>query len=350
MKTRFAIAGLLLVLIAIAGTGYAYFKKNRRTADEMTVAAGQLLVSLSEEERAIAQLDYDTPQRLGWHFIPKNERKGLQIKNMSVEQRELAHGLLRSTLSKAGYDKSTTIMQLEAVLHAMEAKKGGGGNIRDPLRYYVTIFGTPSRDGRWGLSFEGHHLSLNFVIDGDQIISSTPQFMATNPAIVRGDYLEAVKKDTRVLAKEETLAFQLVRSLSDQQRGTALLAPIAPREIRNAGEPQPAQTPAEGLAAADMTEQQTGVLKELIEEYLSAMPMDVAGQRRARIEAAGFGKIKFAWAGATDPGIGHYYRVQGPSFLIEFVNTQPDPAGNPANHVHCVWRDPSGDFAVPVSG
>jgi hypothetical protein len=92
------------------------------------------------------------------------------------------------------------------------------------------------------------------------------------------------------------------------------------------------------------------LLTDLIEQYLGVMPADVAAARRTKLEAAGPQKIHFAWAGATEPGIGHYYRVQGPTFLIEFVNTQPDPAGNPANHVHCVWRDPTGDFAIPLTG
>ncbi|MFP6659013.1 MAG: DUF3500 domain-containing protein, partial [Pirellulales bacterium] len=153
---------------------------------------------------------------------------------------------------------------------------------------------------------------------------------------------------TRVLAKEELLAFDLVRSFDDKQRGAAVIAEKAPREIRNAGAPHPPTEPAAGIDASQLNKGQRKTLHALIEEYCSAMPYDVAEQRLAAIEKAGWNKIHFAWAGPFKEGIGHYYRVQGPTFLIEFVNTQPDTAGNPANHIHCVWRDMHGDFALPV--
>jgi hypothetical protein len=105
-----------------------------------------------------------------------------------------------------------------------------------------------------------------------------------------------------------------------------------------------------GIETGSLSTSQQNVLRELVEEYIAAMPSVVADERRADLEAAGFENIKFAWAGAIEPGIGHYYRIQGPTFLIEFVNTQPDAAGNPANHIHCVWRDMRGDFAIPVGG
>ena len=201
-----------------------------------------------------------------------------------------------------------------------------------------------------GLSVEGHHLSFNFVVDQGRIVSSTPQFMAANPAEVKDDYLPEVKLGTRVLAKEESLAFALVNTLSAEQAATAIIADKAPQEIRGAGDPQPPQDTAVGIVASQLQPEQLKLLRELMSEYIQAMPTEVAAQRSTEIEKAGVDKIHFAWAGATKPGIGHYYRVQGPTFLIEFVNTQPDAAGNPANHIHCVWRDMRGDFALPIGG
>ena len=220
---------------------------------------------------------------------------------------------------------------------------------RDPLKYYFTVFGEPGADSRWGLSVEGHHLSFNFVVDKNEVVASTPQFMAANPTKVAKTYdtTPLLKKGEQVLAAEEQLGFDLVNSLNDEQRKVAIIADKAPKEIRAAGEAQPPQEKPVGLSVQRLNDKQEEILEKLIAEYIAAMPADVAAQRRKEI-ANSNSKVYFAWAGATKPGIGHYYRVQGPTFLIEFVNTQPDAAGNPASHIHCIWRDPRGDFGIEI--
>ena len=155
-------------------------------------------------------------------------------------------------------------------------------------------------------------------------------------------------KGTRVLNKEEQLAFDLVNSLSDDQKKIAIIAEQAPREIRDPGQPQPPADEKVGIAFNDLDESQQGTIKKLVGSYAENMPKEIRDARIDAIVKAGPANVRFAWAGATKPGIGHYYRIQGPTFLIEFVNTQPDPAGNPANHIHCIWRDMSGDFAIPI--
>jgi len=252
---------------------------------------------------------------------------------------------LKTTLSAAGYKKATQIMALEGLLAELEM--GRGRNIRDPQRYYFTIFGQPGDKGRWGLSVEGHHLSLNFVFEANKVVSSTPAFFAANPGIVKNKN-EKFPVGTRVLRDEEQLGFDLVQSLNEKQLSVAMIADKAPREIRAAGEPQPPVEKATGIAAKELNKKQRKILNKLIRAYAGAMRSDVAGERMKRIDEAGTGAVHFSWAGALQPGTGHYYRIQGSTFLIEFVNTQPDAAGNPANHIHCVWRDMAGDFALPV--
>lgn len=337
---------IVMLLVGISSTASWSFFKEVQTAPQMTQAAQGLLATLDEQQLATTQQEYDSPQRFDWHFIPKDERKGLQIKHMNKQQRKAAHKLLKAALSQSGYKTTTGIMRLEALLHALEG--GKGRNIRDPERYYFTIFGKPAGDQRWGLSFEGHHLSLNFVVEGEQVVSSTPQFFATNPGEVKSKNDLGIPQGTRLLADEELVAFELVNSLSEEQKSTALLAPKAPREIRAAGEAQPPTDPPAGIPAAQLNARQQKLLRKLIDAYVSKMPQQVAAARLQTIEDAGFDKVHFAWAGALKEGVGHYYRVQGPSFLIELVNTQPDAAGNPANHVHSVWRDMRGDFAVSI--
>ncbi len=343
-STRFRIS-LLTVLFAL-GSAVAYTSFRREGGDETAKAAQTFLKQLSPEQLKISQLAYAAPERVDWHFIPKPARKGMQVKEMTPAQREAAFLLLRSVVSQMGYKKATTIMAMEKLLFELE--QGKGANIRDPERYFFTVFGNPAGQEQWGLSIEGHHMSLNFVLKGDQVISSTPQVFAANPATIKNANASGFEIGARILAHEEQLAFDLVKSLTAEQLAAALIDKTAPKEVRNAGMAQPQTDAAVGIAAGKLSAEQQKVLRGLLEEYCGAMPEHVAQARLKELDAAGFDKVHFAWAGATEPGVGHYYRVQGPTFLVEFVNTQPDAAGNVANHIHCLWRDIRGDFALPA--
>ena len=336
---------LAFVLLGLfASLAYTNFAKPS-SGDAMTTAAQEYLATLSEEQQAKAKLDFDTPKRLGWHFIPIPERKGLKIRDMKDKQRAAAHTLLKTSLSELGYTKATKIMQLEEVLAQLEGDKEH--KKRDPLKYYFTIFGDPKAEGLWGLSVEGHHLSFNFVVEDGNVVASTPQFMGANPTKLAKVYdtTPLLKTGEQVLNAEEQLGFELVNSLDEEQRKTAIIADKAPAEIRAAGEAQVPKDKPAGLSVQQMNEKQEEILEKLIAEYIAAMPADVAAQRRKEIANTN-SKVFFAWAGATKPGIGHYYRIEGPTFVIEFCNTQPDGAGNPASHIHCIWRDPRGDFGI----
>ena len=343
-STRFRIA-LFTVLFAL-GSAVAYTNFRREGGDETAKAAQTFLKQLTPDQLKVGQMAYAAPERVDWHFIPKPARKGMQVKLMTPAQREAAFLLLRSVVSQMGYKKATTIMSMEKLLFELEA--GKGANIRDPERYFFTVFGDPAGKEPWGLSIEGHHLSLNFVLQGDHVISSTPQVFAANPATIKAANTSGFEIGARILAREEQLAFDLVKSLTAEQLAAALIDKTAPKEVRNAGMAQPPTDAAVGIAAGKLTAEQQKVLRSLLEEYCAAMPDHVAQARFKELDAAGFDKVHFAWAGATEPGVGHYYRVQGPTFLVEFVNTQPDAAGNIANHIHCLWRDIRGDFALPA--
>jgi hypothetical protein len=242
---------------------------------------------------------------------------------MTEPQQAAALALLRSVLSQIGYDKSVAIMELDEILRILEGSRAK--NIRDPKRYFFTIFGRPADVGPWAVSIEGHHLSLNVTV--------------RLPGVGR-----------RVLEAEESVAFELVNSLDGGQRAKAVIAAEPPREIRGAGEPQPAGEPAVGVGFGDLSASQQAVLRRLVDVYCESMPEEVVAERRQVIEAAegGWAAVKFSWAGSLTPGIGHSYRVEGPTFVIELCNVQPDAEGNPANHIHCVWRDRTGDFDLPA--
>lgn len=318
------------------------------TTEKAAAAATLLLASLDDSQKGKAMLPVESPERQDWQIIPKDKRKGLQLNEMNDTQRRAATALLRSVLSDIGFRKSTQIMNMENFLKELEAGKTNSP-LRDSTRYYFTVFGTPQAGKKWGLSFEGHHQSLNFLMDGDRVVSSTPQAFAANPAIVRTENKSGVAVGTRMLRLEETLAFELVQSLSDQQRSIAVIADKAPKENRTLGVQQPPKESPVGIPYSKLSPPQQALLKDLVDEYISAVPSDVADDRRqAILSAGGWDTVHFSWEGALQAGIGHSYRVQGPTFLIEFVNTQPDAAGNIANHVHSIWRDSRGDFGVTL--
>lgn len=339
---------LITVMVCLLAGHAAAARTRLGAADGMAQAANDWLDSLDPAQRGLAAKPFDDAKRTDWHFVPKPTRKGVQLRDMTEPQQAAALRLLRSVLSQMGYDKSVAIMELDEILRILEGSRAK--NIRDPKRYFFTLFGMPTAAGPWAVSIEGHHLSLNLTVRDGRIVDSTPQFMGANPAEVKTPLPHLPPVGRRVLEAEESLAFELVNSLAEGQRSQAVIATEPPREIRGAGEPQPPVEPAIGIGFGDLSPTQQALLKRLVDVYCEAMPEEVAAERRQLIEAAdgGWAAVKFAWAGSLKPGIGHSYRVEGPTFGIELCNVQPDAEGNPANHIHCVWRDRTGDFDLPA--
>jgi len=299
--------------------------------EEMTQAANNLLAALTPDQMTKATYEFKADERFDWHFIPR-ERKGLPFKEMTPAQQRLAHALLASGMSQRGYAKATTIMSLEDILRELEQGKGPA---RDPERYFVTIFGRPDAKGTWGWRVEGHHISLNFTLVKGEFTSVTPSFLGTNPAEVK----DGPRKGLRVLAAEEDLGRQLIKSLNDDQKKTAIYTNAAPHEIVTGNDRKARELTPMGVAAAKMNKAQNELLWQLVQEYVRRYRSELADEDLKKIEKAGRSKIHFAWAGSLEVGQGHYYRVQGPTFLLEYDDTQ-----NNANHIHAVWRDLENDF------
>jgi hypothetical protein len=316
-------------------------------AAAMTKAAEALLDGVDDAKRALVVIPFDDPRRVDWNNVPKPERKGLQLRDMTADQRERCDALLHTALSAAGYERAMRILSLENNLREGE-KDLVGGHLRDPQRYFLTIFGKPAVTGTWGWSLEGHHYSLNFTVRDGEVIADTPSFWGACPATVKTFVEGGPEVGTRTLGHEEELGFQLLQSLTDAQRTRAIVADKAPADYRNAGLPEPPHEAPAGLAAADMDSAQRELLDALLAEYTGHLAPELAAARMREIHNGGWDAVRFAWLGATKPGIGHAYRVEGPTFILELVNFQSDPQGNPANHIHSVWRDPRGDFGVPA--
>jgi hypothetical protein len=340
---------LLFVGMLAAGlVGAACLSKESESAGvQMADAAAKLINSFNDDQKSKALFAFDSKERSNWWFVPlqkdkKPLRKGLRFEQMTDEQKEMARALLRAGTSASGFLKATTIMSLEAVLAELEKN---GENVRNPGWYFVSIFGPPSKAGKWGWRIEGHHLSLNFVIDRGKIVASTPAFFGANPALIKNETKKGPKKGYRTLPEAEDLAQQLFASLSDEQKKEAGQPKLFP-EIEQ-GKPVAHPGAPKGISAAKMNEKQRDLLLKLIQSYANRMPPEVAALEMADVKAGGIDKIHFAFAqDVKKPGKPYTYHIQGPTFLIEFLNVQSDSAGNPANHIHSCWRDLRGDFGI----
>jgi len=256
---------------------------------------------------------------------------------MNDTQRKLAMGLLRTGTSETGYKNATTIISLESILQDLEK---GKGPVRNPKWYFFSVFGEPSKTGQWGWRVEGHHLALNFTVDKGKIVSATPAFFGANPAEIK----DGPRKGYRTLPEAEDTARQLFDSLDEGQRKVARQAKQFP-EIEQ-GKAKPNVGPPVGLAVAQMNPKQRELLEKLLEGYATRLSPEVAKGYLASAKA-GLEKVHFGFARDDDkPGKPYTYRVQGPTFVIEFLNVQGDSAGNPANHIHSAWRNIKGDFGL----
>jgi Protein of unknown function (DUF3500) len=338
MATRKLVLSATVVLAMVALLA-AQNAETPKTGLSMTTAAKGFLAAISPDQKAMATFKYDDPERLNWHFIPR-PRKGLPLKGLEGAALQTAMKFIHSGLSEAGYDQTLNVMSLEELLYLLE---GGDRETRrdrrDPTKYYLSVFGEPSDTGLWGWRLEGHHISLNFSIKDGKVVASTPEFFGANPGTV-----DAGKgRQIRVLGPEEDIARQILKLCSPEQEKICWISKEAPDEVPGPGAPQAVVAAPVGLPYAKMSEDQKKLLQDLLSEYLKNLPGDIEQERRAAINAAGMDKIHFAWYGQSELHERHHYRVQGPTFVIEYNNTQ-----NNANHVHSMWRNLGGDLGIPV--
>ena len=299
----------------------------------MATAASKFLQSLNADQKGKTQFSLDDEERYNWHFVPK-DRKGIALRELNTAQHTAAMELLRSALSDKGFNKTTAIIKLENVLREVEQ---ANEEYRNPGKYYFSIFGTPAGDSIWGWRLEGHHVSLNFSSEDNRLISGTPGFMGANPAVV----LSGSQKGLQVLKDETTLGFALLNSLDVKQKEKAIIQSKAPNDIITGASRKAMIKDPKGILYSELNSNQQKAFMEVLNLYIHRYKQSFAEQMIKDIETAGLNNLQFAWAGAEQPGIGngHYYRIQGPTIIIEYDNTQ-----NNANHVHTVIRDLKNDF------
>ena len=304
----------------------------------MMQAAKALLATLNDDQKKVCSFGFEDPERLNWHFIPR-ERKGLAFRDLQGESFKAGRQLLAAGLSGSGYEQVLKVMSLEEILYVLE---GGDETARrerrHPHKYNISIFGTPDKQAKWGWRVEGHHLSLNYVIENSRFVSSTPEFVGANP----GSIDAGPKRLLRVLGEREDLGREILKQSNAEQQKVMWISKKAPGEIRTPGEQQPKVGTPEGLPFAKMSVSQQHTLRKLLESYLVVTPPEIRKKRLAQIEASGIDKVHFAWWGGSELNEPHHYRIQGPTFIVEYNNVQND-----ANHVHSIWRNVAGDFGMP---
>lgn len=305
-------------------------------SQQMVTAAKAFINTLDSSQKTIALYPFDTNERYNFHFFPIENRKGISFNELNNTQKQAAMNLIKTCLSQEAVNKVDEIMQLENVLKEIESRKADD-HYRDPGKYNVTIFGLPDNTTAWGWRFEGHHICFNFSAEDKKLVSGTPGFFGANPAVVRS----GSHKGLQVLKEETETGFALLHSLTKEQLKKAMIDTTAPGDIitfvnRKALIEHPA-----GILYSQMTSKQQEQLLKLVSIYVHRYTKLFADQMLKEIQQAGLSNLRFAWAGYDEPNAAkaYYYRVQGPTIIIEYDNTQ-----NNANHIHSVLRDLKNDF------
>ena len=342
-----------LALFAVVAAGFAAVtlvgQPAGPTGTRMADTAKKFLATLNAEQKQKAAFPFDDKHRLAWFFTPQQDkdkkytRVGVRLEEMTPEQKTAALELLKSGLSQKGFEQATTIMSLEGILADLEGPKGA--MVRNTGWYFVTLFGDPSNTGAWGWRFEGHHMSVNYTLDKGEVVTATPLMFGANPAEVK----DGGRKGLRTLPDIEDHARALIRSLTPDQDKTAKQP--APEGYEKKWEikennPHADVGPPIGLTANTLSDDQKKTLTSLLQVYADRMPEDLATAEMKKVRATPPEKLFFAYTGSPEPGKPYTYRIQGPAFVVEFLNIQADGAKNPANHIHSAWRRLPADFGL----
>ena len=302
----------------------------------ISAVARDFMATLDASQKPLTLFPFESDERYKFHYFPIDDRKGLPLDKMTEEQKSSVIKLLSVSLTENTVKKIFDIIELENILKELENRKSDD-HFRDPGKYHLAIFGEPGDKNIWGWRFEGHHVSFHFSAKNNILVAGTPGFLGSNPAIIP----DGAQKGKEVLKDEKVLALKLLNSFSKDQMKTALLSGDAPADIITRVERKALIKDPGGISYAQMTDVQRESFIDLVELYVNRYKKPFADKMLKEIKDAGFNDLRFAWAGHTNTGIGHphYYRIVGPTIIIEYDNTQ-----NNANHVHTVVRDLLHDY------
>jgi len=351
MRNRHIIP-LLLVLLGLVGVAASTARRPPVQAGATTravTAAKAFLATLDDAKRAKANLELNVKTRTIWSNLPTGttlqsgatERNGLKLGDMTPDQVKAALALVGSTLSQAGFRKAMAIVDADQVLETNSAPtRAPAARIRfGRAEYYVAILGSPSETEPWMLQFGGHHLAINVTLAGRQNVL-TPTHTGTQPASYTVD-----GRIVRPLGGENDKAFALLNALSAEQQKQAILGYDVRNLVLGPGTDGKVIQP-EGVRASGFSPAQRTMLVDLAREWVGIVSDETAAAKMKEIEA-NLSDTYFAWAGATTNGKGAYFRIQGPTVLIEYA---PQGQGdNNVDHIHTIYRDPTNDYAAKAA-
>jgi hypothetical protein len=312
----------------------------------IVAAAQAVLTTLDEAGRAKVQFPFEGPQKTRWSNLPSGifERQGLRLGDLTAPQRASVNALLAAALSADGLRKVTEIMHGDEVLRTSGPGAPGGGRAggRGPGgpggvlfgegEYYLAFLGAPSVTAPWRLQFGGHHLAINLTLAGTQA-TMAPSLPAAQPAsyMVEG-------RTVRPLGDENDKAFALINALDENQRQQAILTYRVSDLVLGPGKDGRAIQP-EGIRASALSAAQRTMLLDVVQEWTGIVTDTFAAPRLAEIRAA-LPDTYFAWSGPTTNGSAAYFRIQGPTLVIEYA-----PQGS-VDHIHTIYRDPTNDYGA----
>lgn len=351
IKTGGVVAALALISLSLIRG------QDKTATSRMVSAANHFLSTLDAKQRQAVLFSFDDQeQRKRWSNFPIAivPRAGISLGEMNPTQRSAAMALIASALSPRGFEKVQQIMEGDEVLKNTDQGPGGnagpppgaggppppgnGGPMFGKDLYFIALLGTPSETKPWMLQFGGHHLALNITVAGEHGVL-TPTLTGAQPALYTAN-----GKTVRPLGQERDKGFALLSALDDNQRKKAILSYRLADLVLGPGQDGKMIQP-EGLKASDMNEHQRAMLLDVVSEWAGIIHESAAAARMAEIKS-GLNDTWFAWSGPTTvtPGrnITAYYRIQGPNLVIEYAPQRS--GGDPAMHVHTMYRDPTNDY------
>lgn len=350
MSTIRLLAILLLVAFTVSGVSTSQRAAPAATATAKAMeAATAFLAALDDRQRSKVSVPFNGTTRTVWSNLPTGvtlqtgatERNGLKLGDMTAAQQDAALALVAATLSRGGVQKVMTIVDADQVLEVRSAAARAAGNRVKFGRaeFYVAILGTPSVTDRWMLQFGGHHLAINVTVAGRQSVL-TPTHTGAQPATytLNGQTI-------RPLGGENDKAFKLMHALDAAQQKQALLGYEVRNIVLGPGQDGKVIQP-EGVRASFFSSDQRTMLLDLVSEWVDILDDAAAAAKMSEIKA-NLADTYFAWSGPTTAGAGAYFRVQGPTVLIEYA--PQGSSGTNTDHIHTMYRDPTNDYGAKLA-
>jgi hypothetical protein len=333
MTIKNAILASALSFLGLAlNTFAAESSAKGNAAGEITAATKKFLATLEEAQRVKVVYEFkDDAQRKRWSNLPTGsvQRGGLRMGDLTKPQRDAAMAVLAAALSPQGYEKVQQIVEADELL-----KSSGGRMTFGRDEYYVSFLGQPSTTEPWMIQFGGHHLGLNITLVGERG-TLTPSHTGAQPAIY-----ELEGKTVRPLGREVDKAFALIAALNESQRKEAILGVQMRDLVLGPGRDGQTIQP-EGIKGSALTEKQREMLLDLASEWTGIMH-EAAAKAKMDEMKKNIAETWFAWSGPTENGSAAYFRIQGPTVIIEYAPQRL--GGDSTKHIHTIYRDPTNEY------